>query len=66
VLDLPGGERWTFAATGGEPRLEPSVCFAAPEGRRPARQIVVSIPTPAEGGEASVGWRFRREPNAAG
>jgi uncharacterized heparinase superfamily protein len=41
LLDLPSGERFTFDASGQELSLEDSIFFAAPNGARNTRQIVV-------------------------
>lgn len=62
ILELPCGERWTFAAVGGVPSLEDSVSYAVPEGRRAARQIVLPIALTEGADEVSVGWRFRKDP----
>lgn len=66
VLDLPGGERWRFGATGAAgatgsaPRLAPSLFFAVTEGRRGTQQILVPLP-PAEGDAGcSLRWLFIR------
>jgi uncharacterized heparinase superfamily protein len=41
VLDTPGGERFTFDAGGRDVSLEDSIFFAAPNGPRNSRQIVI-------------------------
>src|SRR5206468_3209261 len=41
VLDMPSGERFTFDADFREVRVEDSVFFAAPNGPRNSRQIVI-------------------------
>jgi uncharacterized heparinase superfamily protein len=57
VLDLPSGERFTFDAGGREVSLEDSIFFAAPNGPRASRQIVI------EGrieGDVTIGWTLAR------
>jgi uncharacterized heparinase superfamily protein len=57
VLDLAGGERFTFEAGGREILLEDSIFFAAPNGPRNSRQIVI------EGrveGDVSISWTLAR------
>ena len=60
VLDLPGGERWRFGATGAEPRLAPSLFFAVTEGRRATQQIVVPMPEATGDAGASLRWLLIR------
>jgi uncharacterized heparinase superfamily protein len=57
VLDLPSGERFTFDAGGREVSLEESIFFAAPNGPRNSRQVVI------EGrieGDVTIGWSLAR------
>lgn len=65
TLALPGGERWLFVTLGGTAVLAESISFAVPEGRRPARQIVVEITLPEGTDEVSLGWSFRRRVTVA-
>jgi uncharacterized heparinase superfamily protein len=57
VLDTPGGERFTFDAGGRDLLLEESIFFAAPNGPRNSRQIVI------EGrieGDMMINWALAR------
>jgi uncharacterized heparinase superfamily protein len=57
VLDLPSGERFTFDAGGRHVSLEDSIFFAAPNGPRASRQIVI------EGrieGDVTITWTLAR------
>jgi uncharacterized heparinase superfamily protein len=57
VLDTPGGERFTFDAGGRDLLLEDSIFFAAPNGPRNSRQIVI------EGrieGDMRINWMLAR------
>lgn len=60
VMQLPSGLRWRFGAEGALPRLEPSLVYAVPEGRRATRQIVVDLPPAREGRLTSLRWIFLR------
>ena len=59
-LDVPGGERWVFGADNVTPSLESSVFHAVSEGRRPSRQIVLSVRCLAGTRRVDVRWAFRR------
>jgi len=57
VLDLPSGERFTFDAGGRAVALEDSIFFAAPNGPRGSRQMVI------EGrieGDVTIAWTLAR------
>jgi uncharacterized heparinase superfamily protein len=57
VLDLPGGERFTFDAGGDAVLLEDSIFFAAPNGPRNSRQMVIEARIE---GDAAVSWSLAR------
>jgi uncharacterized heparinase superfamily protein len=57
VLDLPSGERFTFDAGGREVALEESIFFAAPNGPRATRQMVVAGRIE---GDVTIGWTLAR------
>ena len=57
VLDLPSGERFTFEAGGREVSLEDSIFFAAPNGPRASRQMVIN---PGIEGDETIGWTLAR------
>ncbi|MBV9393377.1 MAG: heparinase II/III family protein [Methylobacteriaceae bacterium] len=57
VLDLPSGERFTFDAGGREVRVEDSIFFAAPNGPRNSRQIVIDGRIE---GDVTIGWTLAR------
>ena len=42
VLRLPSGEIWRFSCEGHAPLLEDSIFFAAPDGARPTKMIVIT------------------------
>ena len=41
ALTLPSGEIWWFTCEGQTPQIEDSISFAAPDGSRPSRMIVI-------------------------
>jgi uncharacterized heparinase superfamily protein len=57
VMDLPSGERFTFDAGGREVLLEDSIFFAAPNGPRNSRQIVIDGRIE---GDVTIGWTLAR------
>jgi uncharacterized heparinase superfamily protein len=57
VLDLPSGQRFTFEADGREVALEDSIFFAAPNGPRQSRQIVIDNGIE---GDVTIGWTLAR------
>jgi uncharacterized heparinase superfamily protein len=57
VLDMPSGERFTFDADGREVRVEDSVFFAAPNGPRNSRQIVIDGRIE---GDVTIAWTLAR------
>ena len=62
TLDLPGGERWRFAAEGGELTLADSTYYGGADGWHPTRQLVVRV---AAEGRGPISWRFVREQGRA-
>ncbi|MBV9243992.1 MAG: heparinase II/III family protein [Methylobacteriaceae bacterium] len=56
-IRLPGGEAWLFAAAGMAIETEESIFFAAPDGARRTRQLVVRANF---GHMAHVSWSFER------
>jgi uncharacterized heparinase superfamily protein len=57
VLDMPSGERFTFDAEGRDVRVEDSIFFAAPNGPRNSRQIVIDARIE---GDVTIGWSLER------
>ncbi|MEA2839295.1 MAG: hypothetical protein QOF41_625 [Methylobacteriaceae bacterium] len=57
LLDLPGGERFTFDAGGREVSLEDSIFFAAPNGPQNSRQIVIDGRIE---GDVAIAWTLAR------
>jgi uncharacterized heparinase superfamily protein len=57
VLDMASGERFTFDAGGREVRVEDSIFFAAPNGPRNSRQIVIDGRIE---GDVTIGWTLAR------
>ena len=57
VLDMPSGERFTFDAGGRDVSLEDSIFFAAPNGPRNSRQIVIDGRIE---GDVTIGWTLAR------
>ncbi|HEY8580120.1 MAG TPA: heparinase II/III family protein [Beijerinckiaceae bacterium] len=57
ALTLPGGEVWVFHASGAPVAIEESAYFAAPDGTRATRQLVLRAP--AEDG-LQMNWTFMR------
>ncbi len=60
LLNLPSGQRFTFDAGGRDVALEDSIFFAAPNGPRNTRQIVVDG---AVEEDLSVVWTLARIPD---
>lgn len=60
LLETRSGTRWRFGVKGSRARLESSAVYAAAEGRRPTRQIVVDMPPVGVDRRSTCRWIFLR------